>query len=448
MSHIDDGRLNALLDGELDAVDVATVQAHIAACPECARRFEEAKRFLAESADLLGALEPPAAAAPAQASRRVSRTAKEAALDVDEATQQSPAIRPVAVEPLLRRPPRPKPERRFDPTSLAWAAIIVLAIGVGYLANEVRHARETQGPATAIVPTAAAQRAAGQVDSNAGGAATTARARDVAAQPPAGSVGRRGSQGPPAAKAPPGEGEPPVAGRTSTGLGHKRLQPPGRAAANLALQAPAQPTKALDAASAPGAAGGVAAAAPAPAAAPAAERNAPQDRRARPVAEGGADSVLTVVPREPEATGAHAQEEARRGAAPGTAFRTATLEEAVASLGGTIRLVDGLDIERVQIGPGRLVAGADSAGEVVRVTYTEAGRALLLDQQRVEAVAGAPAGERAARAADELGPGDTVLTVAPDGWGRARWLDRGGLWLSLSGRVPADTLRALAERVR
>jgi hypothetical protein len=41
-----------------------------------------------------------------------------------------------------------------------------------------------------------------------------------------------------------------------------------------------------------------------------------------------------------------------------------------------------------------------------------------------------------------------VVTVAPDGWRRTRWLDRDGFWLSLSGHVPDDTLRALAGRVR
>jgi len=78
----------------------------------------------------------------------------------------------------------------------------------------------------------------------------------------------------------------------------------------------------------------------------------------------------------------------------------------------------------------------------VRVTYAAAGRALLLDQQRIEAAAFAAAAERAAEE-----PG-AVVTVAPDGWRRTRWLDRDGFWLSLSGHVPDDTLRALAGRVR
>ena len=443
MSHIDDGKLNAMLDGELEEPDRATVQAHIAVCPECAKRFEEAKRFLAESADLLGALEPPAVVAPGSPPRRVTRTVKERALDVDDATQQSPAIRPEAAEPLIRRPPRaarPAPERRFDPSTLSWAAMIVLAIGVGYLANEVRHAREARSPAEAFAPPATAQRAA-LAESTAAGVVPASRARDAASLAPAGSVAKRAKQGPPAAKAPPGGGEPPVAGRSATGLGHKVLQPSARPVSGLALQAPARPSPALDAA-ASGAAGGVPAAAP-PAVA---GRNAAAPRRPRAVAEGGADSVLAVAPRDTVTAGVVVAPE-ERGATGSSGFRSVTLEEAVASLGGTIRLVDGMQIDQVQIGPGRLVAGADSTTDVVRVTYADAGRTLLLDQQRIESAVADQAG-RAERRADEVGAGDTVLTVAPDGWRRVRWLDRDGFWLSLSGHIAADTLRALVQRVR
>lgn len=68
MSHVDDGRLNALLDGELDVKEAEAVRAHIAECTECARRLEEAKQFLAGASDLLGALDlPPTVSAPAAA---------------------------------------------------------------------------------------------------------------------------------------------------------------------------------------------------------------------------------------------------------------------------------------------------------------------------------------------------------------------------------------------
>ena len=106
-------------------------------------------------------------------------------------------------------------------------------------------------------------------------------------------------------------------------------------------------------------------------------------------------------------------------------------------------------IERVQVGPGRLVAGADSGRDVVRVSYLEGGQPVVLDQQRLDPPAQAEDGNAAAptRFAG-LAVGDTLLTVAPDGQRRARWLDGLGFWLSLSGRLPADSLRQLVERVR
>jgi anti-sigma factor RsiW len=137
MSHVDDGRLNALLDGELDAAEASAVRAHIAGCAECARRLEEAKQFLAGAADLLGALDLPATVnvppAPSAAPvRRVSKTAKEVAIDIDGATHKSPAIRPNLPE---AAPPAHPVRPRFDFAPLSWAAIVVLALGVGYLAE-------------------------------------------------------------------------------------------------------------------------------------------------------------------------------------------------------------------------------------------------------------------------------------------------------------------------
>ncbi|HXY69609.1 MAG TPA: zf-HC2 domain-containing protein [Gemmatimonadales bacterium] len=451
MSHIDDGMLNALLDGELDAAEADAVRSHVAGCAECAKRLEDAKRFLAEAADLLGALDGPAQAAP----RRVSRTAKEVAVDVDDATQQSPAIRLAQPEPLMRRPPKPRPERRFDYTPLALAAMVVLALGVGYLANEVRHAGARAGGEAAVPPSPAARPASAPAESLPANAAADARARDALGL--ATRTGATGTaEGPPAAKAPPGGGEPPVPGRAATGLGHKRLQTPAPrpGGARRPEQPPAQLAEAGRAAgkasavpAGPGVAGVLAAPPASEAGVPA---NAPT-RRPRAVAVAPVDTGHAPAARETLAARAPRLFRGAGGGGgggAGGAFRSATLEEAVSSLGGTIRLVDGMQIERVQIGPGRLVAGADSAADVVRVTYTDAGQTLLLDQQRIDA-ASAAAGAGAARAADAAqAAGDTVVTVAPDGSRQARWQDPDGFWLSLSGRVPVDSLRHLIERVR
>ena len=88
------------------------------------------------------------------------------------------------------------------------------------------------------------------------------------------------------------------------------------------------------------------------------------------------------------------------------------------------------------------MSGADPARDVVRVVYADAqGRHIQLDQQRL-------ASRRAAPAGLGLAWGDTLATAGPAGGPRIRWLDRAGLWLSLTGNVPADSLRALLARVR
>jgi len=59
MPHVDEGKLHALLDGELGAAEVLEVQTHFATCPACAARLDEARQLLAETERLVTALEPP-----------------------------------------------------------------------------------------------------------------------------------------------------------------------------------------------------------------------------------------------------------------------------------------------------------------------------------------------------------------------------------------------------
>jgi len=426
MSHVDDGTLNALLDGELDAAEAAAAQVHIASCADCARRLEEAKGFLAEAAELLGALDVPAPAA--YPARRLSRTAKEVAVEVDGVTQQSPAIGADAAERLFHRGARAHPERPGpDYTSVAWAAIIVLAIGVGFLANEVLHGRDraAAGEGEALAQRQPPAGAASGAPANAPAApATQGRGPELAApgvaRPAAG-----GRYGPRAAKAAPGASVPVVTDRSVSGIGHKRIELAGRAGAARTV-AP-QPTRVAGAVAAPPAT--------AMSASPAGSPLALQGGRVQAApAEGAgssaaADAVLSAVPAPPPS---------------GDGFRRASLEEAVTGLGGTIRLIDGMTSDRVEIGPGRGISSADSTRQVVRVIYGAPGNRVVLAQQRLAATdAGAGGASREA----QLGPGDLVLTTSPDGLNELRWTDR-GLWLSLSGRVPADSLRRLADRVR
>ena len=60
MSHLDEGTLHALLDGELDLHEVKQIQAHIGSCAACGTRLREVKEFHGESDRLVALLEPPA----------------------------------------------------------------------------------------------------------------------------------------------------------------------------------------------------------------------------------------------------------------------------------------------------------------------------------------------------------------------------------------------------
>ena len=59
MSHLDEGTLHALLDGELDLHEVKEIQAHIGSCAACGTRLREVKEFHGEADRIVGVLELP-----------------------------------------------------------------------------------------------------------------------------------------------------------------------------------------------------------------------------------------------------------------------------------------------------------------------------------------------------------------------------------------------------
>lgn len=101
MSHVDDGTLHAYLDGELTPVEIERLETHFAGCSACRARLDEERALIERAARLLDLAVPtgPERAAP----------------------------------PLHQlRHPRPMLSRIRVP--LAWAATIVLALGLGYYA--------------------------------------------------------------------------------------------------------------------------------------------------------------------------------------------------------------------------------------------------------------------------------------------------------------------------
>jgi anti-sigma factor RsiW len=115
-------------------------------------------------------------------------------------------------------------------------------------------------------------------------------------------------------------------------------------------------------------------------------------------------------------------------------FQRVTLGEAIARLSGTVRLIQGLTPEAVEVAQGSALPGADPSKAVVRVVYNAPEGRLILDQQRV-----ARGGSQEANIA---------ISTAANGVSVAQWVDRGGFWISLAGRANQQTLLAIANRVR
>jgi len=110
MSHVDDGALHAYLDGELPSAERAALEAHVAGCPDCRARLTEERALVERASLLLGLAQP------------VERPA--------------PPLHQLRQPRLLWRLRVP----------LAWAASVVLALGLGY---------SLRGPSSAAIPEAA-----------------------------------------------------------------------------------------------------------------------------------------------------------------------------------------------------------------------------------------------------------------------------------------------------
>lgn len=155
MPHMDDGHLQAWLDGTRSGVPEAErseMGAHLASCDACASRLEELRATDSASRELLAALGAADPAVP-DFSEVVARSQ---ALDdgsesTTDAAPEATAYAPPEAEPASDTPQARTP-RRFP---VQWAASIVLALGVGWVANEVTQSRPSLvAPPTQSFPAA------------------------------------------------------------------------------------------------------------------------------------------------------------------------------------------------------------------------------------------------------------------------------------------------------
>jgi hypothetical protein len=118
MSHADDGAIHAYLDGELSALEVAKLEAHVAQCAACRARVEAERDVVARSTRLLARAAPPEREAP-------------------------------PLESLRDRAARPPRRRRFPvPLPLSLAAGLVVALAAGWFALREFPAPPSRGTVT------------------------------------------------------------------------------------------------------------------------------------------------------------------------------------------------------------------------------------------------------------------------------------------------------------
>jgi hypothetical protein len=126
-------------------------------------------------------------------------------------------------------------------------------------------------------------------------------------------------------------------------------------------------------------------------------------------------------------------------------FRGAARAEAARRLGGPLRVIPGLSIDHIEVGPAAAVPGAQRGLDVVRVVYrTPKGGRMLLDQQLLRA------GSDGLRSIDDptLESGETAYGTAPNGVSVATWLDEDGYRISLAAQASLDSLKKLVQLVR
>jgi hypothetical protein len=410
MQHLDEGILSALLDGELTGNEQREAEAHLRTCAECSARLEELRSLMLDASLLVDALGEPGA---------------------NELTHP-PATTTSGMKYRV----------------WAWAASILLVVGLGFAGSSIFLTRDASRQNVAT-----SSPAIGEKESSSSAALKEADQRT--AVPESGTVGslanRHASSPAPEAPrvlttpvptaAPPNQDTAPAlaAGQRSQ-LAHNALSIRGgrsdqpttyvdgvspaagyrgsgfaqtdSAAAGGRLRARAESTIALGNASA------------------ALGRLSPADKALETQSGSAERASADGNPLSPRNQVAARPDEQ-------SPFRKVSMEEAVRQLGGTIRLIDGLAPNHIEA---KGSAGPPS-GAVVRVVYLIDGKALFLDQQRVDSTQTNPPYlgqlQRERAETDEEQNGKSL-----------DWNDIEGFHLSLSGPFSGDLLRQLKLRVK
>jgi hypothetical protein len=432
MSHLDEGTLHALLDGELDLAEVSEVQKHLGTCVACGSRLQEVKQVLAEADRLVGAMQVPATARPVSEPPPPQAPPPTYRSDRDPAWDEPPVL-------LVPDPVDPNAWRRRWLRGVKWAAAIAVVVVGGRMVGDAlgpRHPvlpeRDLTSASPAVPPAVVSAE-----ESRGPEAASTGSTR--AARPESRTTSPRPARPAPAAQ------------RLATRTQDQRADTQAAAAEDTGADQPA--SLALDKARAGSVSDTVASLASADSAAaadsPAAERAREEElERARVEAEDlatrrAAAAALAELDRERRRERANAATAAlpptrpEVTAEPEPAPRPPTLEqraqiylrigldEAVKHLGGPVHVIEGMTPEFIGLTRTQLIPGTSSNRPVVRVVYVDSrGRLILLDQQRMES---------------------GQAPTSPSG--SLRWAI-GDVMLYLRGEPSPEVLRSLQTRVR
>ena len=139
MSHLDEGTLHALLDGELDLHEVKEIQAHIGSCAACGTRLREVKEFHGESDRLVGLLE-----LPATPSRLTAPADPEPVQYGDSSVdrRRKPRNQSRISGQVNEPPPLLLPENSAYRSGglirrMRWAALLLVTVGAGYMVSQM-----------------------------------------------------------------------------------------------------------------------------------------------------------------------------------------------------------------------------------------------------------------------------------------------------------------------
>jgi len=451
MSHLDEGTLHALLDGELETHEVAEIQAHLGSCSSCGLRLREVKEFYAEADRLIASVDL-AVTAPISAARLTPVPSApgpqpEQAARRDPTPRPQPAVAPSKWEPWNEPPPvllvpdnESAAERRMQRMRrLGWAAILLVIVGAG-----VVEARKFMPMAGEDVPPASNTK---MVVSQA-----EAPARDAGSVTPAplaktdssATSSRTPATTPPA---PPRQSKPaaPASSKTlaANALRSTRNEDRKDSAASDEAATDSSSDSATDqlateqpadspAGQAENAAADTAGATDlATVRQRAAEALADLDRERRVKQAAAATAALDANKRKTAArVAAPAVVQPAAAPAPPTLEQRAQvylrigLDEASRQLGGPAHVIEGLSPLFMGLVQGTSIAGADATRPVVRVVYQDSqGRLILLDQQRLRA-------------------GQALPPAGPLSW------TIGGTVMWLNGEAGAEILRTYRPRVR